>query len=280
MTTLAADAAENSLAPAVTRAVRILGLLADNDGPPLGLSDLSRALGAAKSSTSNVCAVLEDSGLISRRGAGFVLGRRTAELGGAYLASFDQVREFYDVCAQSPVLSRELVQIAVLDRTDVLYLARHEGKRALRVTAGIGDRFPASATAVGNALLAELSGEQMAERFPPGVHLPRLTDRSIATRDALDEALEATRARGYALDEGGVFPHVTGLAMTIPARTSGEHTLALGVSIVDMGPTDTPSEARRDEVLAAMSVAVTLLTNPMAPPPPTTTTPTTPTTRN
>ena len=48
-------------APAVTRALRVLELLEQSGGAPLTLSDLSRALGAAVS-TSNVCAVLEDGG--------------------------------------------------------------------------------------------------------------------------------------------------------------------------------------------------------------------------
>ena len=33
-----------------------------------------------------------------RIGTGFALGRKLAELGGAYLASVDQVQEFYDAC--------------------------------------------------------------------------------------------------------------------------------------------------------------------------------------
>ena len=59
-------------APAVTRALRVLELLEQSGGAPLTLSDLARALGAAKSSTSNICAVLEDGGMIRRVEAGSV----------------------------------------------------------------------------------------------------------------------------------------------------------------------------------------------------------------
>jgi DNA-binding IclR family transcriptional regulator len=68
------------------------------------------------------------------------------------LHSFDQVQEFYHkICSGSSVLSHEALQIAVLGSVDVLYLARH-GRAPLRLTATIGDRFPAALTAVGNAL--------------------------------------------------------------------------------------------------------------------------------
>ena len=92
---------------------------------PLG--DIARGIGAAKSSTSNLCQVLEDGRMISRTATGYVLGRRTVELGGAYIARFNQIREFYDYCTTSPLLSHEVLQIAMLDGTEVLYLARHEG---------------------------------------------------------------------------------------------------------------------------------------------------------
>ena len=98
---------------------------------PLG--DIARGIGAAKSSTSNLCQVLEDGRMISRTATGYVLGRRTVELGGAYIARFNQIREFYDYCTASPLLSHEVVQIAMLDGTEVLYLARHEGRAPMRL---------------------------------------------------------------------------------------------------------------------------------------------------
>ena len=88
----------DSLAPAVTRAAVILDLLAENGGVAAGPSELARRLGLPKSSIANICAALADAGLARRVGTGFALGRKLAELGGAYLASVDQVQEFYDAC--------------------------------------------------------------------------------------------------------------------------------------------------------------------------------------
>lgn len=260
---------ENSLAPAVSRAVQILSLLAESRGVPQPLTEIARALGAAKSSTSNVCTVLEESGLIQRRDTGYVLGRRTVELGGAYLAGFDQVREFYRVCSESEVLSHELVQLAVLDGTDVLYLARHEGRAPLRLTAGIGDRFPAALTAVGNALLAALPEAEVDARYGPGHRFPTLTDRSTRTLEGLRAKLRATRARGHAVDDGEVFPNVVGLALTVPARLSGEQPLAIGVSTIDVGAGHRLTAERRRTVLAALRDAADQLSNPMSPSVPT-----------
>jgi DNA-binding IclR family transcriptional regulator len=254
-----ADSAERGGAPAVSRAIRVLGLLAEARGRPLGISDIARALGIAKSSTSNLLVALEEGRLVERTEPGYVLGRRNVELGGAYLQTFDQVREFYKICAESEVFNHELVQLAVLDRTEVLYLARHEGRAPLRVSASIGDRFPASITAVGKALLARLSPAEVAIRFADPASRPRLTERSETTLEGLQRDLAATRERGWSLDEGQVHPLVVGVAMAVPPRVSGEPAFAIGVSMIDSGG----SHEHRELVVKELRRAVERLSNPM-----------------
>ena len=229
---MAADTPDRDPAPAVTRALAILDILAGAGGRPMSLSDLARALGAAKSSTLNVCSTLEAGRLVQRRDGGYVLGRRTVELGGAYLSTFDQVREFYRLCAESPVLSHELVQIAILEGTDVLYLARHEGRAPLRLSAGIGDRFPAALTAVGNALLAELDPAEVIARFSHADAFPMRTEKSTASLAQLQVKLERARRLGIAIDQGEVHPAGVGIAAAVPARQPSETSFAVGVSLV------------------------------------------------
>ena len=81
------SAETESLAPAVTRAGAILELLAEDAGQAVGPSELARRLGLPKSSIANICNALADIGLVRRIGTGFALGRKLAELGGAYLAA-------------------------------------------------------------------------------------------------------------------------------------------------------------------------------------------------
>ena len=104
------NAEGESLAPAVTRAGAILDLLAENAGTAAGPSELARRLGLPKSSIANICNALADIGLVRRIGTGFALGRKLAELGGAYLASVDLVQEFYDAAQLLPAGSEETVQ--------------------------------------------------------------------------------------------------------------------------------------------------------------------------
>ena len=253
-----AESERGAQAPAVLKAMRILDLLAQSPGRAKALSEIARDLGIAKSSTSNLCASLEEGGLIRRTDGGYLLGRRTVELGSAYLAGFDQIREFYRLCDESEVLSHHLVQIAMLDGARVLYLAVHEGRERFPLSASVGDRYPASATAVGTALLAELSPTDIAALYRDPSLLVTLTNRSTADLASLTRKLELTRARGYAMDEGEVHLSVRGIAVAVPSTRVGEPSFAIGVSMVH--PHDTDSD--RETALAALRDAAATLTRP------------------
>lgn len=255
------DRTDRDLAPALTRGIRILGILMAANGTPVGLTDIARALDAPKSSTSNLCAVLEDSGLIRRVDTGYLLGHRTVELGGAYILAFNEVREFYRYCASAPALSQEVVQIAMLDGSDVLYLARHEGRAPLRLTAGIGDRFPAAPTAVGNTLLAALPDHEVERLFHDPTAFPRRTEQSVRTLPELLAKLAVTRERGYAVDENEVHPGISGVAVRMPPRSSSSPALAIGCTFLSAAT----SELQRAAILDELRELARLLENPMMP---------------
>jgi DNA-binding IclR family transcriptional regulator len=247
-----------SRAPAVTRAAAILDALEAAGGEPLGVSDLARSLGIAKSSTSHLCQALEDARLIQRRDNGYVLGRRTIELAGAYLSGFDEIRTFYELCARTVALREHVVQIAMLDGTDVLYLARYEGRSRFRLAANIGERFPAALTATGQALLAALPPAEITRRYR-GVEIPHMTESSLSGLSALQARLTKTRAEGYAFDDEGVHPGVIGMAVRLQPRQAGATMLSLGVTVLK----NLASEATVAELLDELKSLATALSNPL-----------------
>jgi IclR family transcriptional regulator, blcABC operon repressor len=204
-----------SLVPSVARAAAILDLLGEH-GAPLPSNEIARQLGIPKSSTANICLELESLGYLVRRDNGYRLGRKLVELGGKYLGSIDALREYYDLCASLPILSRESSRIAILDGTDVLYLGKYEGRQQIRLTANIGDRFPAICTATGKALMALLPPGEAEQRYRenPSAFVP-LTEKSIRTVDELSKDLAAIRERGYSIDNEETTPGVICFAIAI-----------------------------------------------------------------
>jgi DNA-binding IclR family transcriptional regulator len=229
--------AGESLAPAVTRAAAILDVLAEDGSVALGPSELARRLRLPKSSIANICGALADVGLVRRVGTGFALGRRLAELGGAYLVAVDMVQEFYDAARLLPVASEETVQLAILDGLEMTYLARHDGRQPVRLTSQIGRRLPATSTATGKSALASLDPRELDRRLSGITALPAGTANAHRTVDALLADIERVRARGYAIDDEETMEGVVCFGIAIPGRQPGEGPNAASITLLKVRAT-------------------------------------------
>lgn len=253
------DVRVDSPVPAVARAAAILAALADAQGAPLSLSELARRLGLPKSSTANLCQALEAERMVARREAGYVLGRRLVELGGAYLSTIDQVREFYNACREQPHLSLQTARVAALDGADVLYLARYDGTQPIRLTANIGDRFPAHCTATGKTLLALLPPAVLDERLRGHPRLVQLTERSIADPAALRAELDRVRTVGHALDDEETTPGVTCVAIAVPGARTDSEPFAISCTVM----TSQFTAELRDQLLVELGAVAASMANPL-----------------
>jgi DNA-binding IclR family transcriptional regulator len=249
----------SDIVPAVSRAAAILDVVADAGGMSVSSSEISRQLALPKSSTTNICQALENVGMLTRRENGYTLGRKLVELGGRYLATIDPLREYYDLCRTLPSLSKESSRVAVLDGTDVLYVAKYEGYQPIRLTANIGDRFPASCTATGKALLALLNPSQVADRYRASPRLPMLTEKSCATLADLQRELELVRGNGYATDVEEATPGVTCFALALTGFRGDSSNLAVSATVLSQRLTPELGAA----LLQDLRTLADLLSNPM-----------------
>jgi IclR family transcriptional regulator, blcABC operon repressor len=231
-------AAGESLSPAVTRAAAILDVLAENGALALGPSELARRLVLPKSSIANICGALADVGLLRRVGTGFALGRRLAELGGAYLVAVDLVQEFYEACRRLPVGSEETVQLAVLDGLEMTYLARHDGRQPVRLSSQIGRRLPATSTATGKAALASLDERELERRLAGVTTLPVSTPRAHKHVDALLADIVEVRQRGYAFDDEETIEGMVCYGIAVAGRQPGEGPHAASITLLKARATD------------------------------------------
>jgi DNA-binding IclR family transcriptional regulator len=94
----------------------------------------------------------------------------------------------------------ETFQLSVLDRDEIIYLAKQEGQSLVRLESSPGMRFPAHATAMGKMMLALLPEGELERRYP-GKMLPAVTSRTLTDWSEFTAALAAIRKTGYALDQ-------------------------------------------------------------------------------
>ena len=201
------EGAGKSSAPALTRGLRVLELLARSDRA-LSLSAIYKALGIPLSSAHAICATLMSEGYVERRSDGtFDLSLKVLDLASSKISRYDIVEHFYEVCDETPIIREHAAVISVLDGPDVLYIGSRTSPEPLGITFRIGMRLPACCTASGRAMLATMTDEEVKALYPEE-SLPQVTKLSTPTRTELLDILAQARQQGYATEKGGTRPHM------------------------------------------------------------------------
>lgn len=195
---------------------------------PLPLLQLAAALGIPQSSCFALVRTLLGRGYLYETGrrAGYYPTQRLLDQA-REIASHDPLLE-----RVRPVLkalrdkTRETVVFAKRQGTRVVYLAVFESPHIVRYTAQAGDLRNLHATSLGKALLSEVpAGERKEILGKAG--MTRRTPRTIVSKAAFDQEIEASRSRGFYMSLGDGVPDVGAIA--IPVRVLNE-TYAVSVA--------------------------------------------------
>ncbi|MEM5338459.1 IclR family transcriptional regulator [Paraburkholderia azotifigens] len=181
--------------PALRRTQDILKVLA-SAGEPVRVATLREATGLSRSTLYLLLNSLQQQHWIERRGDGYLIGVKLFELGNAYVRHDGYQSVFRALAAAFVATHDEVVQLATLDGTDVVYIAREDSRRPVRLVSDLGSRLPAHCSALGKALLSTLSEAELIDLLPE--KLTAVTRRTITRRAALLRELEAVRETGQA----------------------------------------------------------------------------------
>ncbi|MCF2531142.1 IclR family transcriptional regulator [Yinghuangia soli] len=217
------------LVPAVTRAFDILELFLDEDAA-LSAPDIVRRTQLPRTTAHELLATLVTRGYLAQDPAGhYALGVRVYQLGSRYAEQLDLAAEGQQVARQVADACGETVHVAILEGTDVIYIAKVDSTHAVRMVSAAGRRLPAHCTAVGKMLLASLPEDELRALLPTDVPLAALTQQSITDPAALHTALAEIRARGTASENRESNPDVSCVAAPVRDET-GRVVAALSIS--------------------------------------------------
>ncbi|WKE67807.1 IclR family transcriptional regulator [Streptomyces sp. WP-1] len=162
--------------------------------------------------------------------AGFGIGPRALLCGTAYL----------DRDPALPYAVRQIEQLradvgytthyARLDGSNVIYLATREATDSRRLTSRVGRQLPAHATALGKALLSELTAREV-DALLSEQPLEALTPHTVTRRPALREELEQTRTRGWALESEQNTPGLCCVAATVSYRIPATDAISCSIPL-------------------------------------------------
>ena len=211
--------------------------------PALSVTDVRRLLNVPKSTAHNLLRTLEHFDFVSQDPVTkhYRLGRKLFELGTLYSRGNDLL-----TCALPHLLrlrekTHETVKLGILANTEVLVVKALESPLMLHTRGDEGRLAPLYCTAIGKALLAFSSNEELRDILAK-VGLRLLTPRTVTSLSKLEEEVEQVRRQGYSMDweehEEGV--HCIGA----PVWDSGSERVAISVS----GPVSRFSKNRIPEL--------------------------------
>ncbi|MGH7369104.1 MAG: IclR family transcriptional regulator [Candidatus Rokuibacteriota bacterium] len=219
------------MAREVAGIVRVLQILESLAISPDGISvrDLSRAIGCGKGTISKMLGTLERKHYV-RRDAGsgrFALTWRLLALAFGHADQAGMPRVFLPVLQELADETDELVQLAVVDGDQVLFVAKAEGRgQTIRLLPLVGLWAPLHATATGKLWLSTLPAKEVSRVL--GRQLPAVSPRTITSLAVLRVELQRIRAAGYALADEELAEG--GRAVAAPIRRDGEMVGAVALS--------------------------------------------------
>lgn len=194
----------------------------------IGVSELSRRSGLAKTTTARLAAELAQHGFLERaEGSAYRLGSRIFELG-SLMSRQRQLREVaLPFMADLRQVSRQTVHLAVLVGTEVLYVEIVRSRDAPRMPSEVGGRLPAHASGVGKAMLAFSPEPVVQAVLDRG--LVAVGPRTITAPGLLLRELRRIRESGiaYESEESG---HGVGCAASPILGPDGQVLAALSIS--------------------------------------------------
>ncbi len=189
----------------------------DADHPDLTLSEVARRADVTRAAAGRFLRTLQTLGYVRNDGRSFALTPRVLELGYSYLSALSLPEVAQPHLEDLSRAVGESASAAVLDGTDIVYVARVPVRRIMSVGITVGTRFPAAITSMGRVLLAAASideRDRILDAEPPAPRTPRtLTDPAAVRRE-----LERVRAQGWARVDGELEPGLQSLAAPIRGR--------------------------------------------------------------
>lgn len=192
------------------------------------LTEVAVQTGLTRATARRFLRTLEQLGYVRAAGKLFSLTPKVLGLGYSYLSSLSLPDVIAPHLQQLSAEVQESASAAILDGTDVVYIARSAGRKIMQVNITVGTRFPAYATSMGRVLLAagpEAESAAVLAASPPRA----LTPYTKTSSAALAAELHQARLQGYALVEQELEVGLRSLAA--PIRTpNGQVVAAINVS--------------------------------------------------
>src|SRR6185295_14166817 len=157
-----------------------------------GVADLTRA------TARRVLRTLAALGYVAQDGRNFSLTPRVLELGFGYLSSQSWIDQALPLLKELSASVQESCSAAILQGTDIVYVARIPASRIMSVAVTVGSRLPAFHTSLGRAQLGFVEDGELWRRIM-ALRIQPYTTQTIIDPQALFDRVKADREQGFSI---------------------------------------------------------------------------------
>jgi IclR family transcriptional regulator, KDG regulon repressor len=226
-------------------ALRVLGSF--SEWRERGVTELAQDFGVSKATIYRVLVTLERHRYVVQNPATsrYRLGPRLGLIVQSAGPRLDLATEAQPYMEQLRERTKEVVHLDVLDRDEVVVIAKLDGLQPVQVMSRVGDRGPAHCISTGKAILAYADPQALDLVVAGG--LARYTERTHATASSLSRDLARIREAGFAVNRGEWRTEARGIAAPV-ADSTLRVVAALGIC--------GPSTRLTEELVSAAAPAV------------------------
>jgi IclR family transcriptional regulator, pca regulon regulatory protein len=190
----------------------------------LSISQLSRRTGLSRASVRRCLYTLSKLGFAgSEDGRDFHLRPRVLTLGHSYLSSMPLAAAAQPVLDHLSQILNESCSIALLDGTEIVFVAMAHVHRIMSIDSRVGTRLPAFCTSMGRVLLANLPPEELQNTMSQ-IEFTRFTERTMGSIENLRSLLIAAKRDGFAISDQEL--EVGLRAMAVPVQNASGRVVA------------------------------------------------------
>ncbi|OHV30068.1 MULTISPECIES: IclR family transcriptional regulator [Pseudofrankia] len=222
-----------STSQALERGLSVLSALGA-ERAPLGLVEISRAVGLSKSTCHRYMATLVSLGFVEQDAGTrrYALGPQALQLGFAALSSLELSKVAARPLQTLADETGHTANMAVLDGADIVYIERRRPTRAafrIELNIQVGARLPAYCTSMGKVLLAYRDPATV-RAILDRTDLARRGPKTVTAREQLTTILAKVVADGLAVNDEELAPGLRSIAAPVRDR-SGQAVAAVNISV-------------------------------------------------
>lgn len=227
------------------RVLNILELLTTNQ-EGFTLTEISGILNAPKSSILPILQTMVIKRFISLNMATYkyTLGLNSLFVGSSFTNNIGTIQFIKSEMKAIVKETNEICQMGILDKNNILYLAKIDSENPIRIISYVGKKLPAYCTALGKALIFDKTLDELKALYPEG--LKSFTKNTITDFNELENQLKIIKKTMVAIEHGEINDHT--FCIAVPLLKNNKILASISVSI----PFFTYSDNKKNEVISCL----------------------------